>query len=61
MRRRTQSRECALRILYQADITRRPIDAVAVSYWEDGELKDEEERNEEVIMFAISTPLTKAV
>jgi|CXWL01.1.fsa_nt_gi N utilization substance protein B len=52
MRRRTQARECALRILYQADITRRPIDQVAVSYWEDGELKDEEERNQEVITFA---------
>ena len=52
MRRRTQARECALRILYQADIVRRPIDLVAVSYWEDGELKDEEERNQEVITFA---------
>lgn len=52
MRRRTQARECALRILYQADITRRPIDQVAISYWEDGELKDEETRNEEVITFA---------
>lgn len=52
MRRRTQARECALRILYQADITRRPIDLVATSYWEDGELKDEEERNQEVITFA---------
>ena len=52
MRRRTQARECALRILYQADITRRPLDSVAVSYWEDGELKDEEERNQEVITFA---------
>ena len=52
MRRRTQARECALRILYQADITRRPIDLVAVSYWEDDELKDEEARNDEVITFA---------
>jgi N utilization substance protein B len=52
MRRRTQGRECALRILYQADIVRRPIDLVAISYWEDGELKDEEERNQEVITFA---------
>lgn len=52
MRRRTQARECALRILYQADITRRPIDQAAMSYWEDGELKDEEERNQEVITFA---------
>lgn len=52
MRRRTQARECALRILYQADITRRPLDMVAISYWEDGELKDEEERNQEVITFA---------
>lgn len=52
MRRRTQARECALRILYQADITRRPIDMAAMSYWQDGELKDEEERNQEVITFA---------
>lgn len=52
MRRRTQARECALRILYQADITRRPIDVSAQSYWQDGELKDEEERNQEVITFA---------
>ena len=52
MRRRTQARECALRILYQADVTRRAIDAAATHYWDDGELKDEEERNEEVITFA---------
>lgn len=52
MRRRTQARECALRILYQADITRRAIDEAATHYWDDGELKDEEERNEEVIGFA---------
>jgi transcription antitermination factor NusB len=53
MRRRTQARECALKILYQADITRRPFDQAAQNYWEgDGEMKDEEEDNEEVKSFS---------
>jgi len=33
MRRRTQSRECALKILYQAEITRREIKAAAGKFW----------------------------
>src|SRR5689334_18205607 len=42
MRRRTLAREHALRILYQFDITKRPMDAVIESYWKAEENKDEE-------------------
>jgi len=42
MRRRTLAREHALKILYQFDITRRPIDAVVESYWQAEETKDQE-------------------
>ena len=42
MRRRTLARECALKILYQVDITRRPMDAVFESYWETEEHQDPE-------------------
>lgn len=53
MRRRTQSRECALKILYQADITRRPVEAAAQNFWEgDGEMKDDEVFSEEVMSFS---------
>jgi len=53
MRRRTQARECALKILYQADITRRPFDQAVINYWEgDGEMKDAEEDNPEVKTFS---------
>ena len=47
MRRRTLARECALKILYQADVTRRPIDAAAQAFW-----LDEEESDSEVKVFA---------
>jgi transcription antitermination factor NusB len=47
MRRRTLAREHALKILYQFDITKRPMDAVVVSYW-----KAEETRDQEVIAYA---------
>ena len=40
MRKRTQSRECALKILYQADITRRSIDDAAKNYWIDAPSED---------------------
>ena len=42
MRRRTLAREHALKILYQFDITKRPIEAVVESYWEAEETKDKE-------------------
>ncbi len=42
MRRRTLAREHALKILYQFDITKRPMDAVVDSYWKAEETKDEE-------------------
>ncbi len=47
MRRRTLAREHALKILYQMDITRRPLDTLVVDYW-----KAEESRDEEVIGYA---------
>lgn len=40
MRKRTQSRECALRILYQAEITRRKIKIASETYWAELEKVD---------------------
>ena len=34
MRKRTQARECALKILYQVDMTECPLDEVIQSFWE---------------------------
>ncbi len=42
MRRRTLAREHALKILYQFDITKRPMEAVVESYWNAEETKDQE-------------------
>jgi transcription antitermination factor NusB len=42
MRRRTLAREHALKVLYQFDITKRPMDAVIESYWKAEETKDNE-------------------
>jgi transcription antitermination factor NusB len=42
MRRRTLAREHALKILYQFDITKRPMEAVVASYWQAEETKDRE-------------------
>ena len=42
MRRRTLAREHALKILYQFDITKRPIETVVDSYWKAEETKDQE-------------------
>jgi transcription antitermination factor NusB len=42
MRRRTVAREHALKILYQFDITKRPMEAVVESYWKAEETKDQE-------------------
>lgn len=41
MRKRTQARECTLKILYQSEITRKSIVDTAVQYWDDYEKKDE--------------------
>jgi transcription antitermination factor NusB len=42
MRRRTLAREHALKILYQFDITKRPMEEVVASYWQAEETKDQE-------------------
>ena len=42
MRRRTLAREHALKILYQVDITKRPVDVLLVDYWTMEETKDQE-------------------
>ena len=42
MRRRTLSREHALKILYQAEITRRDLSLILADYWKMEEVKDEE-------------------
>ena len=41
MRKRTQSRECALKILYQAELTRREIHLAAENFWGEFESIDE--------------------
>ena len=40
MRKRTLAREHALKILYQCDITKRPLEAVLEDYWKSDESKD---------------------
>ncbi len=42
MRRRSLSREHALKMLYQFDIVKRPLESVLESYWKSEELKDDE-------------------
>ena len=34
MRKRTQARECALKILYQADMTQTPVREILNTFWE---------------------------
>ena len=40
MRRRTLAREHALKILYQFDITKRPLELVLADYWKGDDTKD---------------------
>src|SRR5438477_11145063 len=40
MRKRTKAREYALKILYQADITRRDIESAVQLFWEESETVD---------------------
>ncbi len=40
MRKRTQARECSLKILYQAEITRRELSMASDIYWEEIETPD---------------------
>lgn len=40
MRRRTLAREHALKILYQLDITRRPLEIILEDYWKADDTKD---------------------
>ncbi|MEI7998621.1 MAG: transcription antitermination factor NusB [Candidatus Omnitrophota bacterium] len=42
MRKRTLAREHALKILYQIDITHRPLDLILLDYWKMEETKEEE-------------------
>ena len=44
MRKRTQSRECALKILYQTELTRREIHVAAENFWNEFETIDENVR-----------------
>jgi len=54
MRKRTKSRECALKILYQAEITRRDINAAAENFWS-------ELPNTEQIILEFSNKLTQGI
>jgi len=45
MRRRTLAREHALKILYQSDIIKRPMELVIESYWQAEETRDQEVMN----------------
>jgi len=47
MRKRTQARECTLKILYQAEITRRNIRLAADYFW-----KEQEESDKNVLEFS---------
>ena len=48
MRRRTLAREHALKILYQVDITKRPLDLIFADYWK----MEESNKDEEVAAYA---------
>ena len=50
MRRRTLAREHALKILYQFDIVKRPLEAVLEDYWKNDDTKDI--RDQEIIDYA---------
>ena len=41
MRKRTQARECALQILYQADIRKDPPEKIFLDFWRDNEVESE--------------------
>lgn len=45
MRKRTIARDCALKILYQAEMTKRPINSVADQYWAVESLDEEDQRD----------------
>ena len=45
MRKRTESRECALKVLYQAEMTRRPMEAAMKNFWEGSPLEDQTVRD----------------
>ena len=57
MRRRTLAREHALKILYQIDITKRPVEAVLADYWKADDTRDV--KDQEIIGYA--TALVKGV
>ncbi len=50
MRRRSQAREHALKILYQFDITKRLLDAVLLDYWKSDDTKDI--KDQEIVDYA---------
>ncbi|MDP8212696.1 MAG: transcription antitermination factor NusB [Candidatus Zapsychrus exili] len=54
MRKRSQSRECVLKILYQAEIASREISVVSDSFWQEKESKDD-------IIHEFSKRLTKGI
>lgn len=45
MRKRSLAREHALKILYQFDITQRPLDAVLADYWKADDTKDVKDKD----------------
>ena len=45
MRKRTQSRECALKVLYQAELTRRDINVASENFWSEYETIDQTVRS----------------
>ena len=44
LRKRTQAREHALKILYQVDITKRSLELILADYWKMEEIKDEQRK-----------------
>lgn len=48
MRKRSVARECALKILYQRDVTARPVETTIEKFWEADVFLDEEEAPAEI-------------
>lgn len=48
MRKRSVARECALKILYQKDVTARPVEVTVEKFWESGLAEEDEDTRIEV-------------
>ena len=51
MRKRTQARECALKILYQLDMVQQPLEEIVPSFWEFNPVPDDVREFAEKLVF----------